>query len=317
MKTEDILGLFGGLALFLYGMNIMSEGLEELAGGQLETILEKLTNHKIKAIMIGMLLTCVMQSSSAMTVMLIGFVNAKLMSLKRAIGVVMGANIGTTITGQMIALKLGTIAPVLAIVGVVMIVFFTHQTIQRYGEIITGIGMLFMGLNIMAQSMIPLQTSVTFLHFMMALSNPLLAVFAGTILTAIIQSSSASIGILQTLAMQGLVPFSQAVYFLMGFDIGTCMTAFLASLSGNRNAKRLALFHLLFNVMGTSFFMIVCLVTPIISFVASWTPCEPMRQIANMHTLFNVVTVVIFIGIDRLILKLIYKLCPDKPIKRY
>ena len=310
METKDILGLLGGLALFLYGMKMMSDGLLDGAGIKLEYILEKLTNHKLKAILVGTLITCIIQSSSAMTVMLIGFVNAKVMKLNRAIWVIMGANIGTTMTGQLIAFDIGVFAPVFAIVGVILIVFFSRRAARLCGEVLTGIGMLFMGLEMMSQSMIPLQSSELFLNSMITLSHPLFAVLVGALFTAIIQSSSDSIGILQTLAMQHLIPFSQAVYFLFGFDIGTCMTAFIASLSGCRNAKRLALFHLLFNVLGTSAFLVICQFTPIVSIVEGWTPHEPMRQIANMHTLFNVITTAAFLFIDKPILKFIERLIP-------
>lgn len=310
MKAQDILGLLGGLALFLYGMNMMSGGLEDAAGKNLKFILERLTNRKIKAIIVGILLTCIMQSSSAMTVMLIGFVNAGLMNLTRAVWVVMGANIGTTITGQMIAFDIGVFAPLLAIIGVVLIVFFSHHKLNTFGEIIAGIGILFMGLDIMSQSMLPLQSSNLFLNFMSSVSHPLLALAIGAMFTGIIQSSSASIGILQKLAMQGLVAFPQAVYFLLGFDIGTCMTAFIASSSGCRNSKRLALFHLFFNLIGAGLFIVVCQFTPIISIVAEWSPNEPMRQIANMHTLFNTVSVFVFMIIDHYVVKFIYFLLP-------
>lgn len=316
METKDILGLLGGLALFLYGMKMMSDGLLDGAGNKLEYILEKLTNHKLKAILVGTLITCIIQSSSAMTVTLIGFVNAKVMKLNRAIWVIMGANIGTTMTGQLIAFDIGVFAPVFAIVGVILIVFFSRRAARLCGEVLTGIGMLFMGLEMMSQSMIPLQSSELFLNSMITLSYPLFAVLVGALFTAIIQSSSASIGILQTLAMQHLIPFSQAVYFLFGFDIGTCMTAFIASLSGCRNAKRLALFHLLFNVLGTSAFLVICQFTPIVSIVEGWTPHEPMRQIANMHTLFNVTTVIMLTMIDRYIIQLIYIILPTKISRR-
>lgn len=310
MKAQDILGLLGGLALFLYGMNMMSGGLEDAAGNKLEYILDHLTNRKIKAVIVGTLITCIMQSSSAMTVMLIGFVNAGLMSLTRAVWVIMGANIGTTITGQMIAFDIGVFAPLLAIVGVILIVFFSQHKLNTFGEIIAGIGILFMGLDIMSQSMLPLQSSKIFLNFMVTVSHPLLGLAVGALFTGIIQSSSASIGILQKLAMQGLISFPQAVYFLLGFDIGTCMTAFIASSSGCRNSKRLALFHLFFNLIGAGLFMIVCQFTPIISIVARWSPNEPMRQIANMHTLFNTVSVFVFMIIDRYVIQFIYCLLP-------
>ena len=308
----DLLGMMGGLSLFLYGMNMMSEGLEEAAGTKLPIVLKKLTNHKIKAILVGMIVTCLIQSSSAMTVMLIGFVNAHIMSLQRAVWVVMGANIGTTITGQMIALDIGALAPVLSIIGVCFIVFSSKQFFMRCGEILGGFGILFMGLEMMSISMKTLNDSALFLSFIKTLSHPLLSVLVGIVFTAIIQSSSASIGILQALVVQKAIPFSQAVYFIFGFDIGTCMTAFLASLSGSLNAKRLALFHLLLNIIGTSLFMLLCHCTPLISFVEGLTPLSLAHQVANMHTLFNVVTTLFVITFDRYLMNLIYCLLPQR-----
>lgn len=312
MKISDFLGMLGGLALFLYGMQMMSESLEDIAGEKLEYILKKLTDQKIKAIFVGTIVTCLIQSSSALTILLIGFVNARVMSLQNAIWVVMGANIGTTITGQMIALDIGLLAPVFAMIGVLLMLFIKHKFLRTCGEITAGLGILFMGLEIMSQSMAPLQQSQFFLEMMTSLSHPLLSVLFGMLLTALIQSSSASIGILQMLASQQLIPFSQAVYFIFGFDIGTCMTAFLASLSGCLNAKRLALFHVFLNVFGTCLFLGLCTWTPIINIVAGFTPESPMRQIANMHTFFNIVTTLGVYMIDSYLFNAVYYILPDK-----
>lgn len=305
MGTKDIVGLMGGLALFLYGMQMMSEGLEEGAGERLEYVLERLTDHKIKAVLVGALVTCLIQSSSAMTVMLIGFVNAKIMDLKRAVWVVMGANIGTTITGQIIALKIGMIAPVFAIIGVIMIVFFSSHLFHHLGKIIGGLGILFMGLEFMAIAMLPLQASTVFLNLMKTLSHPFYAILMGALFTALIQSSSAAMGILQTLAMQGLMTLPVASYMIFGLNIGTCMTAFIASLSGCLNAKRLTLFHIIFNVFGTILFCIICLFLPIFEWIQSLTPYSPMNQLANIHTLFNVVTTLCFLFIDSYVIRFI------------
>lgn len=312
MKISDFLGMLGGLSLFLYGMQMMSESLEDMAGERLEHILKKLTDQKIKAILVGTVVTCLIQSSSALTILLIGFVNARVMSLQNAIWVVMGANIGTTITGQMIALDIGLLAPVFAMIGVLLILFIKRKVLRTCGEIMAGLGILFMGLEIMSQSMVPLQQSQVFLNMMTSLSHPLLSVFFGMLLTALIQSSSASIGILQMLASQQLIPFSQAVYFIFGFDIGTCMTAFLASLSGCLNAKRLALFHVFLNIFGTCLFLGLCTWTPIINIIANFTPDEPMRQIANMHTLFNVITTLSVYMIDSYLFHAVCYVLPDK-----
>jgi len=315
MQISDVLGLLGGLALFLYGMKMMSDGLEEGAGSRLSYILETLTNHKIKAVCVGTAITCFIQSSSAMTVMLIGFVNAKVMTLQRAIWVILGANIGTTITGQMMAFDIGILAPLMAILGVILVMFFASQKMRLCGEIIAGFGILFMGLEIMSQSVIPLQESQVFTDWMIHFSHPFLGIVLGMVMTMIIQSSSASIGILQTLAAQNLIPFSQAVYFIFGFDIGTCITALLASLSGCLNAKRLALFHVVINVLGAILFYFICQYTSLISWVASWTPGQIMRQIANMHTFFNVITTLIVLCCDRFILQFVCLLIPQKKMQ--
>lgn len=312
MSISGALGILGGLALFLYGMELMSEGLQESAGDKLEYVIKKLTDHKIKAVFVGMLMTCLIQSSSALTVMLIGFLNAKIIDLKRAIWVVMGANIGTTITGQMIALNIGMIAPILAIIGVIMIVFLSSRFFVHLGKIIGGIGILFMGLEFMAVSLSPLQNSATFLNFMTSLSQPYLAILAGAIFTAIIQSSSAALGILQTLAKQGLLHFEIGAYMIFGLNIGTCITAVLASLSGCQNAKKLTLFHILFNITGTVIFVAICQMTPFLSLIASLTPHAYMNQLANLHTLFNVITVLIVLCVDQYFIDFIDKIFSKK-----
>ncbi len=308
MKTQDILGVLGGLALFLYGMQMMSEGLQMTAGNQLESVLKHLTSHKVKAVLVGMIVTCLIQSSSAMTIMLIGFINAKVMDLKRAAWVVMGANIGTTITGQMIALDIGMIAPVLAIVGVVMIVFLSRHVFQCVGQITAGLGILFMGLEFMAISLSPLQNSPSFFQIMTSLSHPLLSIGVGAVFTAIIQSSSAALGILQTLSAKGLIPFHIGAYMIFGLNIGTCMTALLASLSGCQNAKRLTLFHILFNVCGTVLFVLICQLTPFLSWVMALTPYNNMSQLANLHTFFNIGTTLFFLMIDDYVIRFIEKI---------
>lgn len=308
---QEILGGLGGLALFLYGMHLMSNGLESMAGSRLEVILSTMTNHKIKAIFIGIFITCLIQSSSAMTVMLIGFVNAKIMKLENAIWVIMGANIGTTITGQMIALNIGIISPVLSIIGVVFIVLSSRLFLQDLGMVVGGLGILFMGLEMMGISLTPLQTLPIFMNLMISLSNPFYAVVFGVIFTAVIQSSSASLGILQTLAMEGLVPFTTGAYMIYGFNIGTCMTAYLASLSGCMNAKRLTCFHILFNVLGAMVFIVISSFLPILKWIQLFSPDSIMLQLANLHTIFNIVSTIIALPIDRYLIKFVYKCLPE------
>ncbi len=310
MQVTDWIGMLGGLALFLYGMEMMSEGLESLAENRLEKILRQLTNHKVKAVLVGMLVTALIQSSSAMTVMLVGFVNSGIMPLENAIWVVMGANIGTTITGQMLALDIGLFAPLIAFIGVMILVSLSRM--RAIGASIGGIGFLFMGLEIMSISLTPLNHSALFLQVLQYVSHPLLGIIVGTIVTAIIQSSSASIGILQTLAKNGLITLEQATYVIFGFDIGTCVTALLASLTGSRTGKQLALFHIILNVFGTIVFTFISLLTPFIEWVHMLTPHLVMTQLANMHSLFNLGTTLLTLGLDQYFLKIIYHILPSK-----
>lgn len=311
MKLTDILTLFGGLALFLYGMNMMSRGLEVTAGDKMKSILEKLTSNRFLAVFVGALITAIIQSSSATTVMVVGFVNVGLMTLSQAVWIIMGANIGTTITGQLIALDVSAIAPLFAIIGVVMVTFFKHRKVNSVGEIIAGLGILFMGMDLMSGAMMPLRDSEAFIQLMTNFKNPVLGILAGALFTAVIQSSSASVGILQALAMSGVVQLSSAVYVLFGQNIGTCITAVLAAIGTSRNAKRTTIIHLLFNVIGTIIFVIICLTTPFTSFVANLTPTNVAAQIANVHTIFNIVTTIILLPFGYKLADLAYKILPD------
>ena len=295
MDIKGFLTLFGGLALFLYGMKMMSDGLEAAAGDRLQLILEKLTSNRIVGVLVGAGITAVIQSSSATTVMVVGFVNAGMMTLKQAVWIIMGANIGTTVTGLLIALDIGAIAPLFAFIGVVLITFIKKEKVQDIGEIIAGLGILFIGMDMMGAAMLPLRESPSFIALMTTVENPLLGILIGLVFTAVIQSSSASIGILQALAASGLIPLHSAAFILFGQNIGTCITAFLASLSANRNAKRTTIVHLLFNVIGTVIFVLLCLATPLISIFGRLTPDNPMAQIANLHILFNVTTTLILL----------------------
>lgn len=312
MELSYILGLLGGLSLFLYGMHMMSDGLEQTAGDRLQSILEKLTKNRILAIFVGALITAAIQSSSATTVMVIGFVSSGLMPLSKAVWVIMGANVGTTITGQLIALDIGMIAPLFAISGTIMVTFMKNKKINHIGEVIAGLGILFIGMNFMGDAMKPLQDNPAFIQLMTTFSNPFYGILAGAIFTAIIQSSSASIGILQTLASQGLISLQSSSFVLFGQNIGTCITACLASLSGNRNAKRAALIHLLFNVTGTVLFVTICLYTPFIELIGSLTPGNSMAQIANVHTIFNIVTTLVLLPFGNYLADISMKLLPFK-----
>lgn len=312
MQLTDILSLLGGLALFLFGMKLMSDSLEAAAGKRLKSILERLTSRPINGVLVGTGLTAIIQSSSATTVMVVGFVNAGLMTLSQAISVVMGANIGTTITAQMIALDIGVIAPILAIAGVCMGLFFKKRSLIYAGQIIAGLGILFIGMGMMSDAMQPLRNDPFFIQAISTFSNPLIGILVGAVFTGIIQSSSASIGILQAIAMTGVMDLSMAVYVLFGMNIGTCITSLLASIGANKNAKRVSLVHLIFNIIGTIVFTVICLLSPLTNWVASWTPANVTAQIANMHTLFNVVTTLMLFPFIRGLANLAIKILPDK-----
>ena len=312
MKITDFFSLLGGLALFLYGMQMMSNGLEAAAGNKMKQILEKLTANRFLGVLVGAVITAVIQSSSATTVMVVGFVNSGMMTLRQAVWIIMGANIGTTITGQLIALDVGEIAPLIAFIGVALIVFIKKQKVHHYGMIVAGLGILFIGMELMSSSMMPLRESEAFASIMTNFSNPLLGILAGAVFTAIVQSSSASVGILQALATSGLIGLPSAVYVLFGQNIGTCITAVLASIGTNRNAKRTTIIHLMFNLIGTTIFTIVCMTTPLTSLVESFTPGRVAAQIANMHTLFNVVTTLILLPFGNYLAVLATKILPEK-----
>lgn len=313
MKITDLISLLGGLGLFLYGMQMMSNGLEAAAGNRMKKILEKLTANRFLGVLVGAGITAAIQSSSATTVMVVGFVNSGMMTLGQAVWIIMGANIGTTITGQLIALDIGALAPLFAFIGVALIVFIKKEKVHHYGKIIAGLGILFIGMDMMSSAMMPLRDSQTFINLMTKFSNPVLGILAGALFTAVIQSSSASVGILQALAGSGVIGLSQAVYVLFGQNIGTCITAVLASIGTARNAKRTTIIHLLFNIIGTTIFTIVCILTPFAAFVESLTPDNVAAQIANMHTIFNITTTILLLPFGTYLAKIATKILPDLP----
>lgn len=310
MSLTNIMGLLGGLALFLYGMQMMSQGLENAAGNKMQQILEKLTANRFLGVLVGALITAVIQSSSATTVMVVGFVNAGMMTLNQAVWIIMGANIGTTITGQLIALDAGAVAPIIAFIGVILIIFSKKEKIGYVGSILAGLGILFIGMDMMGGSMEPLAQSQSFISLLTKFSNPILGILAGTIFTAIIQSSSASVGILLALAGSGIVTLDSAAFILFGQNIGTCITAFLAALGANRNAKRTTIIHITFNVIGTIIFTILCITTPLIPVLQGMTESAP-KQIANLHTMFNVTTTLILLPFGTALTKLAQHILPD------
>ena len=313
MSVSGLLSLLGGLALFLSGMQMMSSGLEAAAGSKMKLILERLTANRFLGVLVGAGITAVIQSSSATTVMVVGFVNSGMMTLNQAVWIIMGANIGTTITGQLIALDVGALAPLFAFIGVAMVVFVKMPRAHHIGQIMAGLGVLFIGMEMMSSSMMPLRDSQAFVDLMTRFSNPLLGIAVGALFTALIQSSSASVGILQALATSGAISFSSSVFILFGQNIGTCITAVLASIGTSRSAKRATIIHLMFNIIGTVLFTILCILFPLADLVASFTPDAPAAQIANMHTIFNIVTTLLLLPLGNQLASLAVRILPEQP----
>ena len=312
MNVLEFLGVFGGLALFLHGMQMMSSGLEAAAGGRMKAILERLTANRFLGVLVGALITAAVQSSSATTVMVVGFVNAGIMTLNQAVWLIMGANVGTTITGLLIALDVGALAPIVAFAGVFMMVFLKKPNLQHIGQLLAGLGILFIGMDMMSAAMEPLREVPAFVNMMATLSNPILGILFGTVFTALIQSSAASVGILQTLAAAGVVQFSSSVYILFGQNIGTCITAVMASVGVSRDAKRATCVHVLFNVIGTVIFTVVVMVTPLTALIEA-TVAGPMAQIAVMHVFFNLATTLLLIPFGSSLARLATRILPDLP----
>ena len=311
MNPMEFLGVFGGLALFLHGMQMMSSGLEAAAGNRMKSFLERLTANRFMGILVGALITAAVQSSSATTVMVVGFVNAGIMNLNQAVWLIMGANVGKTTTGLLIALDVGALAPLVAFIGVAMMVFLKKPNLQHIGQLLAGLGILFIGMDMMSAAMEPLREVPAFVNMMATLSNPVLGILFGSLFTALIQSSAASIGILQTLAAAGAVQFSGAVYVLFGQNIGTCITAVMASFGTSRDAKRATCVHLLFNVIGTVIFTIVVMVFPLTELIENTVP-GPMAQIAVMHVIFNLATTLLLLPFGDYLAKLATRILPDE-----
>ncbi len=314
MTIADAMSLLGGLALFLYGMDMMSDGLEAAAGEKMKQILEKLTSTTLKGIFVGTLVTAIIQSSSATTVMLVGFVNSGIMALENTVGVIMGANIGTTMTGILMSIGIGDVAPLLAFAGVAMIMFLKDEKKKDIGIILAGLGILFLGMNMMSDAMRGLRDSQTFIQLISTLKNPILGVLVGTVFTALIQSSSASIGILQALAMAGVVTLDTGVYVMFGFAIGTCVTALLASVGANAAAKRVTVIHFAFNAIGTFIFVPLIQFIPFVDFFQNMFPDSPEAQIANAFLVFKIITTVMLMPFTKQLIALSYKLIKDAPV---
>ena len=316
MSFDVLLTLCGGLGLFLFGMSQMSNGIEKAAGAKLRSILEMFTRSKFTGMIVGIIFTGIIQSSSACTVMVVSFVNSGLMSLYQAAGVIFGANIGTTVTAQLVSFNLSKIAPIFVLIGIIVVMFVHNEMAKKVGDIVLGFGVLFMGLSIMSGAMGQMKEQAGIVDALAGLDNPLVAVLLGTIVTAIIQSSSVTVSILLLMANQGLISINIVLYVILGCNIGACASAMLVSLSGKKDAKRTALIHLLFNVIGTALFFVLFMVAeePIISMLQKIS-ADNGRLVANAHTLIKIAQVLLLFPFSGLIVKLTYLIIPGEDKK--
>ncbi len=317
MDIFNVIALLGGLALFLYGMDLMGKGLASASGGKLESILEKMTNHPLKGVILGAVVTAVIQSSSATTVMVVGFVNSGIMQLSQAVGIIMGANIGTTMTSWLLSLsgieggnllmtmlKPSSFSPILAFIGIILVMFTKKDRKQAVGSILLGFAILMTGMGTMSDAVKPLANVPEFTSLMTRFSNPILGMLAGLVLTAIIQSSSASVGILQALCATDGIAYATALPIIMGQNIGTCVTAMISSIGATKNAKRAAWIHLLFNVIGTILFMIIFYILNAFLDFAFMDTIADEKGIAVIHSVFNILATVTLLPFSRLLVKL-------------
>ena len=304
-----IIGLFGGLGMFLYGMEMMSDGMKMTAGDSMRSILKKLTSNRFIALFEGAFITMIIQSSSATTVMLVSFVNSGLLNFVQALGVILGSNIGSTVTAQIVAFKVTDYALLLIAVGSIMTLFSKKDSAKHIGFVILGFGLLFYGMKVMSDTMKPLRTDPTFNIILTSFENPFLGIIAGAVFTALIQSSSATTGIVITLASSGSITLEAGIPLILGANIGTCITALLAGLKATRDAKRVAIGHVLFNVIGV---LVFCFWIPTFADLVAQTTDNVPRQIANAHTIFNIVSTMLFIPFAPFISRTIIRYFPDK-----
>ena len=308
---EIVIGIMGGLGLFLYGMNLMGEALEKAAGSKLKKIIELLTSNIFMGVIVGTIVTAIIQSSSATTVMVVGFVNAGIMTLPQAVGVIMGANIGTTVTAQLVSIDINGLAPIALGIGIILYLFTNKPKTKHIAEVLIGFGILFTGMDFMKEAVQPLSEYEGFTNALLTFGKyPILGLLLGFGITAIIQSSSASMGMLVVLASQGLIPLNSALPILYGQNIGTCVTSLLSSIGASISARRAALIHLMFNVLGTIIFLIF-LNGIVVKAVVYMDPDNVARQIANVHTIFNITSTLMLLPFNKIIIKLATKLAPD------
>jgi len=311
-----LLGLCSGMALFLYSVKITSGSLQAVAGDKLKNVLAKLTGNRVMGVAVGAGITALIQSSTATSVMAVGFVNAGLMNLYQALWVIMGANIGTNITAQLIAFDVGAVAPVVALLGTFFCLLTKDKKLRSIGEAVAGLGFIFVAMSLMKNSMEPLSEMDIVKEIFASINNPFIGIIVGIIFVIIIQSSAAGVGVLQAMAMSAsgaqLLGLEQAMFIIFGLNIGTCVTAVFASIGGSRNATRAGMLHMLFNVIGTAIFTVAYYLLPVADWVRALSPNDVARQFANMHLVFNLASTVILLPFGKLIVKLVKIIVPDK-----
>ncbi len=311
-----LLGLCSGMALFLYSVKITSGSLQAIAGEKLKSVLAKLTGNRIMGVLVGAGITALIQSSTATSVMSVGFVNAGLMNLYQALWVIMGANIGTNITAQLIAFDVGAIAPIVALLGTFFCLLTKDKKLRSIGEAVAGLGFIFVAMSLMKESMAPLSEMDIVKEIFSSINNPFIGIIVGIIFVIIIQSSAAGVGVLQAMAMSAsgaqLMTLDQAMFIIFGLNIGTCVTAVFASIGGSRNATRAGMLHMMFNVIGTAIFTAAYYVLPVADWVRALSPNDVARQFANMHLVFNLASTIILLPFGKLIVKLVKLMVPDK-----
>lgn len=314
MSITTIFLLLGGLGLFLFGMKLMSDGLEQVAGARMRSVLEFFTRNRFMGMLVGILFTAIVQSSSATTVMVVSFVNSGLMDLFQAAGVILGANIGTTVTGQLIAFNLSDVAPLFVIIGVVMFMFAKKQNVKKMGGVVLGFGILFMGLSTMSDAMSVLKESPYIVNLLKSLTNPLMAILVGFAITAVLQSSSATVGIIILLANQGMLEFAICFFLILGCNMGSCVSALIASLGGKKDAKRAAWIHFLFNIIGSVVIFIVLMIglNPIANAIMNLSGGNAGRAVANAHTIIKVCEVILLFPYMNWIVKATNMIIPGK-----
>ena len=312
MSIYDLISVLGGLGLFLFGMKLMGEGLELASGSKLRSLLEKLTSNRFIAMLVGLGVTAVIQSSSATDAMVVGFANAGLMELSQAVGILFGAKIGTTVTSLLLAIDIKKIVPLFIFIGVVIITFSKKSQQKFYGQIIAGFGILFFGMTVMSGSLSGLSESELFTNVISNFKNPLIGILSGLLFTTVIQSSSASVGILMALGMAGAINLEQAVYIIYGFNIGACAPAFLSSIGANRTAKQISLINFIITVIGAVFMVLITMTCPIVDIIKTVIPGNVGAQISATHIMFNIVITCVLLPFSSLLIKLTKLILPDK-----